>query len=225
MNRKKKGMLRQQFTGREFAPYARAIGQAGLAWNDLHERLGLLFESILGMPDHMVALAVWHSSIQDRACREMLKSILYEVPLRWPVGFPRAGDDIAWILDRAQSLEDARNDMIHAPLILLGHRGAEHAAGYLAAVYSPRIVAQEFLGHKRAAKLSGKDLLAEFRWCRDTALLLRDFTVDVTIALGAVSKPSPWPGRPVLPTRVQKTNRPNLLLPQSLRPPRRQPRP
>jgi len=35
-----------RFTERDFEPYALAIGQFCLAWNDLHERLGIIFVAL-----------------------------------------------------------------------------------------------------------------------------------------------------------------------------------
>jgi hypothetical protein len=37
-----------RFESRQFKPYAAAIGQFVLAWNDLHETLALLYWTLLG---------------------------------------------------------------------------------------------------------------------------------------------------------------------------------
>jgi hypothetical protein len=194
----------ERFTSKEFSPYALGIGQAALAWNDLHEWLAILFDAVLKTPPHNLSYAIWHSSGNDRACRDMLSAITYEIPLRWLRGFPDAETDVRWLLDRVRSLEDARNDIIHAPLIMFGrgkHRNSRLAA-ILAGVQKPTARAQTLLGHKRAAKLEDKDLLTEFRRCRDTALVLRNFAAEMTRSLNGARKG--WPKRPKLPNRGQK---------------------
>lgn len=201
----------ERYSGRHFQPYAIAIGQSSMAWNDLHEWLGLLFDFILQTTGN-AGLAIWHSANADRASREMLKSILHTVGYKWPRGFPKAEEDIEWILTRTNSLEDARNDIIHSPL--WAPRPAYPPDGF-----KPTVAAQVMLGHRRAAKLFDKDLLTEYRWCRDTALALRDFTSAVRDALAA--KPGPWPDRPALPNRGQKKSRRDRPRQQ---PPKRLPR-
>jgi hypothetical protein len=195
----------ERYSGAAFRPYALAIGQMALAWNDLQERLSLLFDQVLGMPGHNASLKIWHSTTQDRAAREMLKAILDEVPLRWLRGFPNAQDDIEWVLAKTENLENERNNIIHAPLIFVGH--PPNAGQLPNPLYPPKVVPQWFLGHKRAKNLLEKDILVTYRRCRDTALILRDFVVDITFALGQRSAPPPWPKRPSLPNRGQKTNR------------------
>ncbi len=207
MAKRKRKLKLERFDGREFMPYARSIGQAVMAWNDLHTRLAFLFETVIGRPIHNVAYAIWHSSTSDRACREMLKAVLYEVGLRWPQGYPEATDDIKWILDRAQSLEDTRNDIIHSPLMMIGHKKTAGGLASLAAPFhKPAIIPQSFLGHKRALKLEDKpDLLSEIQWCRDAALMLRDFTAEVQRALRDTERNPTWPQRPALPPRRLKS--------------------
>jgi hypothetical protein len=205
MKAPKRASRRERYTSAAFRPYALAIGQAALAWNDLHERLSLLFEQVLDMPLNNAAHKIWHSSIQDRASRNMLKAALDDIDYRWPRGFPKAHEDIEWVLGKTESLEHERNDIIHVPLIFLGHKPKPGQEPH--PLYSPRVEAQWFLGNKRALNLSGKDVLATARRVRDTAVMPRDFVVDVTHALGQRSAPVPWPKRPSLPNRGQKKAR------------------
>lgn len=196
--KRKSGMpALQRFTEPEFQPYVAAIGQASLAWNDLHEMLAALFELVILGGWKNVANSVWHSSNQDRASRAMLKSVLHTIGIRWPRGFPKAEDDIKWLLDRVESLEDQRNDIVHSPLWLMRAPSLAKSLGIRS-----RVLPSVFSGHRRAAKLAEKDLLTEFRWVRDTALCLRDYAGDIMATLEG--QLSTWPERPKLPNRGRK---------------------
>lgn len=185
----------ERYSCNNFRPYVIAIGQAALAWNDLHQRLALLFERVSGAELYGTGLAIWNAAPSDRAAREMLRATLPGVPNRWLRGFPAAQDDIAWLLTEAEKLEDARNNTVHVPLWMVetNTRGTE-------------ILPQFLLGHRRANRLLEKDLLTEFRWCRDTALVLRNYAIALRNAL-TYREPSelfPWPDRPTLPNRGHK---------------------
>jgi hypothetical protein len=102
-----------------------------------------------------------------------------------------------WLLDEADKLEDARNDSIHSPL-------ASFAADNIWAQHQGivgRIVPSVAFGNRRAIKLARKDLLTEFRWCRDASLTLRDFAGEIYEAVAARTA---WPDRPSLPNRGRK---------------------
>lgn len=208
--KEKKRAVITDFTSPIFRPYALAIGQAALAWNDLHERLALLFERVLGTPSHNVALKIWHSSIQDRASREMLKSALDEIPFHWPRGYPNAQDDVKWLLDRIDELENARNVVIHSPLVTIRYSGQwrDGPDGAVPVEFKPRkIIPLAVLGHRRASQLMGLEVnvIDHVLWLRDTALVLRDHVVAMHDAFrGDQHRPRPWPGRPQLPVCPQK---------------------
>jgi hypothetical protein len=61
------------------------------------------------------------------------------------------------------------------------------------------------LGHLRAKKFEGKNILAELRWCRDTAVALRNFAMEIDYALTDYRRP--WPDRPHLPIRKLASER------------------
>jgi hypothetical protein len=202
----------QRYTEKEFEPIALAIGQAALAWNGLHQALAALFVTVTATEHHNLGYAIWHSSNLDRAARGMLEASLEEIPLRWPVGFPNAVSEIEWLLKRCNSLEDDRNNLIHAPLVMLGGKPkkrenyADKLARALVGEQPMRILPFSILGNKRAAKLEGKDLLTEYRWCRDTALVLRDYTMSL-MAILKINVPGTWPERPREPNRGHKKSR------------------
>ena len=115
---------------------------------------------------------------------------------------PKLADDVTWLLDEADKLEDARNDAIHSPL-------ASFAADNIWAQHqgiAGRIVPSVAFGNRRAMKLARKDLLTEFRWCRDASLVLRDFAGEIYQAVAARAA---WPDKPSLPNRGQKKRRQN----------------
>lgn len=131
-------------------------------------------------------LAVWHALKQDRAQRDILLAALNKHMN--PAPPPRIIDDLKWLCGRADALEDLRNDALHSPL-WAQPRGPDQA------YVGPMIG----LGHVRAQKLVNKDLLKEFRWCRDAAILLADFAYEIDASLSDPFRS--WPKRPDWPVR------------------------
>ena len=100
-------------------------------------------------------------------------------------------------------LEDARNTAIHSPLLAK----SDSNVLILGLSIPIRSVAPNLgLKNFRATKLAQKDLLTEFRWCRDAALLLRDYALSLDFATFP-GEDYPWPDRPSLPNRGQKRTR------------------
>ena len=158
--------------------------------------MGLLFCSVMGGGISNQFLAVWHAISNDRAQRGMLEAAARE-PLRlgqdlWDI----ISNEVHWINVEATKIEDIRNDALHSPLW-----------GYQRGEKETIIIPVAGLGHRRAKKLqeAKRGLLAEFRYCRDAALILTDYVKDIEEFLGARG-PRTWPERPSLPNRG-KTNR------------------
>lgn len=187
-----------------FRPYALEIGKLALAWNRLQEHLALLFSTALGSGDTiLLAYRVWHSSQSDRAQREMLRAAAEVTFDKEEPPWPRALQDTLWLLDKAQSLADQRNDALHSPFIL----------GHSATAVSVRPAS--FLGHPRARKLQGKDVLAELKWYTQRARILGAFAYGMFYALKIapmMHQPHAWPDRPQLPplgqSKTRKTKHP-----------------
>jgi hypothetical protein len=205
---------RERFTERELRPYVTAIGQLSLAWNALHEQLAAIFRLLLdrqitkideyGMEDggDERPIKLWTSSKFDRPKRDMLKAAVSTITEEERSAFPKLVEDVTWILQRADSLEDARNDAVHSPLLLLGSNKATRE------VFGSAFVIPDLLhGNPRGIKLAQKDLLLEFRWCRDAALILRDFAYRISGSLSLGVVVFPWPERPSLPNRGEKSKR------------------
>src|SRR5262249_5331412 len=122
---------------------------------------------------------------------------------------PLADTDLRWLLAELNKLEDLRNDAIHAPLASFDHpmwRLVGRAEG---------IAPDDIHGNRRAAKLRNRDLLYEYRYCRDTAIILRGFAEAIRNAWGYTEPDARWPSRPKLPNRGQKkgTQKPERDLP------------
>jgi hypothetical protein len=192
----------QRFTERGFRPYVISIGQLALAWNSFHDQLASLFWTIMGRGSGDRALGLWNAATYDRPKRSLLKAAVLTSTESELAKHPKLITDIIWIFDRANELEDLRNDAVHSPLILLGNPTTNMLAeaGLLPAFVIPALA----LRNIRAAKLGQKNLLREFRWCRDATLILRDFAVEIDDAMCGHGS---WPKRPSLPNRGQKRTR------------------
>ena len=176
-------------TNRVFTPYAIALGQLALAWNGLHETLALLFSMIMGGGDIGRYLAIWHAIKVDRAQRDILLAAARAAELSGSP-YPKLVSDLKWICGKANAVEGARNDALHSPLW-----GARRGPG------SALVMPITGLGHVRAQELQAKDLLSEFRWCRDAALVLTQFVRDLDAAISEFGLA--WPDRPAWPNRGQ----------------------
>ena len=201
-----------KITSKKFEPYALAIGQMALAWNELHESLGLLFGQALdlksGRDAGIQCAAVWGSVTSDRQKRLMLDAAINWLGRERHVKYPKL-KDVLWLTDRATSLEDSRNNVIHAPLgeatgIVAALAGLAHGSVFPSGFFNER---SEKLG--KATVFAGKDLLKEMILYRDYAQMLADFSDDIFAAWRG--KTSTWPERPDLPSlkhRVSKSPTP-----------------
>jgi hypothetical protein len=205
-----------RFTEREFEPYALAIGQFCLAWNDLHERLGVVFSTLCAGKHYQaqrwtkatvrnfsryinsfsIHAAIWHSGHYDRPKRDMLRAAIANS--RLTEKFLRLTEDVGDLLNHADSLEDMRNTVVHTPFQWAGSYTQEQPDGRRAV--RPNL----FLGNKRAQRLSKisftKAILDEISQSRDAVLALRDYALLIESALVS-GKASAWPGKLRLPNR------------------------
>jgi hypothetical protein len=205
--RRQLGMDR--FTERQFAPYVTAIGQSVLAWNSLQEMLGWTFEIILfgtiaTADNNQIpqARGAWNSLNSDRDKRRLLRAAAARPTKIQQRNYPHLYEDVKWILDRIDELENDRNNAVHSPLMLMS---AKYSAILRSAGIVERVIPDSIRGDRRALNMQDKELLAEFRRCRDTALVLRDFVTEIDRALRAVGYA--WPERPSLPARTAKKTR------------------
>ena len=98
-------------------PYARELGKLVASWNTLHERLGELFSAVLNKSHPGIGSAIWYSTQNDRAQREMLRAATEAAAAEGTLT-QQARDEIKWLLDRTNELANERNDAVHAPVAL-----------------------------------------------------------------------------------------------------------
>lgn len=227
----------ERFSDARYNPYATTIGQFVLTWNDLHEKLALIFAAILSYHDRKKIpqkhkpeyefrelerlVGIWNSSPYDRPRREMLRGILVPLVTADFIAFNDFEKDIGWILDQADKIEDIRNNAVHTPLIdnfnefdispLVPSSDVRRKYKWAGARVIPNILMSNRRAVRVAEKHKDDDLIAELRWARDASVVLRDFTLRIFWAL--LYEPAPWPRRPSLPNRGQNKTR------RKLRPP------
>jgi hypothetical protein len=100
-------------TSRAFGPYVTALGQLTLAWNELHETLALVFCMVMGGGLVNQYLAIWHAIKVDRAQRDILLAAAKAGNVQGS-SYPNLVSDLEWICGKANAVEDARNDALHA---------------------------------------------------------------------------------------------------------------
>jgi len=181
-------------------PFMEDLGRVVYAWNSLQEELAKLFWAVcVGLEASGIPLAIWHELKSDRLQRDVLRAAamarngatFYE-KLKYPL--PGTMEEIAWLLERANSLEDRRNNVVHAT--------------YMFAVNTMEMHPWDFFGNKRAKNLKaknlkGENLTEELRLCRATAELLNNFSFKLKFVVGG--QLDTLPERPLLPTQGQKT--------------------
>lgn len=172
---------------KDYEPYALALGKLIHAWNHLHETLGTLFWVVMNVQDGTVPLAVWHSTPNDHAQREMLKAAVFASRNKGRFAqTPKATDEILWLLEQVGKTRNGRNDAIHAPLgVSITDNGFE-------------ISPYDFSGNPRAKSLLGKEILKEFDWYRAKAETLSTYAIMIGAALSFPDVHS-LPERPPLP--------------------------
>jgi hypothetical protein len=174
-----------------FRPYVTALGQLALAWNALHETLALLFCTVMGGGMANQPLAIWHGIKSDRAQRDILMAAARaDCRPAFPGdgGYERMTADLKWLCGEIDRLEDIRNDALHSPL-----------AATLGPGIARTVRPMTGLGHVRAQKLAERNLLTEFRYCRDSALILGVFAYELDQSLSFAGLA--WPDKPALPNR------------------------
>jgi hypothetical protein len=181
----------EQTMDRPFAPFAIEIGELTRSWNILQENLGEIFAWIVNDSNPNIPLAVWYSTQNDRAQRDMLRRAHASFGAINNRKHPKAKEDIKWLLDRCDSLADQRNDALHAPLMLAISESNK----------TIEVIPAYFLGDPRAIKLKNKNVLEELRWYRQSAETLRQYALSIVSHMKADGKS--WPERPLMPTLGQ----------------------
>ena len=172
--------------------YAIAVGRVVYEWNHVHEELGRLFVAVRN-EDKDRLLTKWWSCKTDGGQRTMLRDAVTNAPTKngWKKEFPKAVDDLNWLLNHVDELAEDRHNAVHAPVspYFNADGSTEVMAAYLNA--RPR--------HPRAEKLMGKELV-EFAWCERYAETLSGFIRRLRMAM-ALPRRFEWPERPDIPKR------------------------
>ncbi|AZO43777.1 hypothetical protein EJ076_23130 [Mesorhizobium sp. M7D.F.Ca.US.005.01.1.1] len=170
-----------------FAPLQKALGKIVIEWGTLQDDLGQLFAVVMRhLPDGMhIAFSAWQSHSNDRAQREMLRSV---ASARFnPDQSKKPADalllEIEWLLGRCDSVSEARNNFVHASYTMT------HTPN------GPELSSSVFFGNRRSKKLVDKDLLADADKCSRNIHALDRFCRNL-VASAAFGKP--LPGRPQL---------------------------
>jgi hypothetical protein len=183
----------------ELTSHAEALGHVSLAWTRLHEIMANLFGLLLAPVAKERAYAIWHSIKNDRSQRDMLLALA-------EASFPADSEirkAIKWARDNLLSLENARNDALHAPYLLIHdeERG-------------PTMIANELTGNKRAANLSGRNLGVELESYKKNVTAVADYLWVAAQELSRPQKnalaqqPHKMPPPPSLPKPAQAMTRP-----------------
>ena len=182
----------------ELASHAEALGHVSLAWTRLHEIMAILFGLLLRPVPEEKAYAIWHSIKNDRSQRDMLSALAQ-------AALPSEGEArkaIKWAMDNLLSLENSRNDALHAPYVLVHdeERG-------------PTMIANDLTGNKRAANLAGRDLGAELESYKKNFTAVADYLWEVARRLSAsdnalaLGRFGTMPPPPSLPKPAQSMSR------------------
>jgi hypothetical protein len=181
-----------RFESRQFKPYATAIGQFVLAWNDLHEVLAVLYWTLLGFDDK--ALEGWNEARFDHKKRALITRWVEKTPHQSKVLAPDLYDDLDWLIGQINNLAEPRNDTAHSPLTLIKETFLVSPERF--EKFKVGITPNTTWGNSRAKRLLGKDLLDEFRQHRKIASKLADFAINMERSLADGN--APWPARPCL---------------------------
>jgi hypothetical protein len=184
-----------------FKAHAAAIGQLAIQWNLLHEAMGFLFLALMKGEHSNQYAEVWSAVASDRAKRDMLLAAADGMWIHPDAKEERQRHEfvrglVKKLVGAASGLEDARNNAVHAPLAV--------AVNALRADFGT-VFPDISLSNARAKRLQNKDLLTEFRWCRDYAYALGLFARALHETLSSPGKR--WPELPRPPYRGDKRTR------------------
>jgi hypothetical protein len=198
--RRKRSPDLERFTSAEYRPYALAIGQVALVWNELHEVLCGFYVSLVSTIEEEKIAAAWQSLPSDRTKRGMLRAVIAKLGHKEERRNPRAREDLKWLFGQLDRLEDDRNNAIHAPL-----RTFRNWVWITIIGRSEGVQPDDTQENKRATNLRNKELLAEFRNARDEITIFRDYVEAIGDAWEWDDvRRCTWPDRPQLPSRGQK---------------------
>lgn len=173
---------RRNYAAEKFDTFARSLGRVTLAWNSLHTELFGIFWAASGYANGLIPGTIWNAIKVDRAQRDILKDFTKSKALGISLS-KEVRREINWILDKANDLENVRNDFIHTTFAI--DRDGPFAL---------------HLGqHKRGLSFNGRDPQAEADWIFELTMLL---SIHAQRLSEVIRRPEEaLPKRPSLPVR------------------------
>ncbi len=169
--------------------HAADIGHIALAWSSLHVQLGEIFAEIMDPEGRSLGLAAWNAVPNDRSKRAMVLAVALQ---KFGQKKSKFVEELQWALGRANSLENNRNDAVHAPYAVT--MDPEEGFKFVPYIWS---------GDSRAKSLQGRDLKAEFGSYIKNIGSLTSFVRDLGRMLSSPVPDPTWPERPALPRPAQ----------------------
>lgn len=176
---------RSRYTQAKFRPYTKAIGEFALAWNDFHEALGNLFVQAMGgtPPAGIQISAVWGEITSDRQKRLMLGAAINWIGRDRHLAAPNIAKHVLWLVERGNSLETKRNNVIHSPLGELVNALAAALHGLPLGSITPQSYHFNVRSQNLRASLGkSRKLLTEIRFYRDYATALAAYARELSEA-------------------------------------------
>lgn len=172
--------------------YKPSLSKVVHAWNSMQQSLGLLFCEISGLNGNM-GLAIWYALKNRRDQYDVLNAALTEACTDWDFRsrFPKAFEDINWLLDSINFALEGDNDAIRANIFSLVDQNNEITA------------LQNY--EKLDARNSDDDkIVAELEAYENVLKKIGEFVNAMSIALSyrrhhEFGLHQPWPSRPILP--------------------------
>ncbi|WP_420405425.1 hypothetical protein [Nisaea sp.] len=164
--------------------HAMEIGRVAISWNVLHEELGQQFAATVSPKAQDVALAAWHAVRSDRNARDMLAAATKKL---FGPESKFAHLLIKGVLNQMNSIEDARNSILHAPY---GFDFNEQ--------FEVFFVPSSEHGNPHARKLAEKGFVDEIQFTEWKINELRRFLHAIQHQLGHPEDARSWPDIPAL---------------------------
>jgi hypothetical protein len=171
--------------------HERAIGKIVIAWNEYQTQLGDVFGKLFGQKQWSLALAAWHVLENERAQRAMLAAV---ARAKLKATDPLRGE-LLWLLASTDGMiSEQRNTGVHMPLMRYWDENGNF-----------HILPLTTHDNKRAAKMTGRNLLTEFGHYERQIREMRGYAMAISFALtpkGRRRGSAKMPNRPQLHLRA-----------------------
>ncbi len=191
----------QEEIDKAIGPHLTELGRVVFAWNEMHDKLALLFRVVAGFRSEEVAFAVWHSSKSDMGQRDMLRAAAEEIKAMYKL--PRKYtaeklDAICDILSKINAHSNRRNEALHAAFTTITEAYGERQTEF---------ISDTSTSNQKSKYLASKDdLLKEFKWRSEWCRVVSEYVDAMAYHLMEDGGPEvdddyPWPEKPALPHR------------------------